>query len=119
MHTGGNYVYTISRYTGSSTNIFSDITLSSQSDSIFFVRDDTRNVLCVILGDELRLYSIVNGELIAAYNSTQLGGVPYDMAITNSNTNRSSSSNGGCEISGAGMILFFAFSGMLHGRRKI
>ena len=116
---GENYIYTISHYTGG-INAFSDIVLNSQDDFFKMLRDDTKNVLAVMTRDSLRIFNTSSGNLIASYSSSQLGGNPFDFAVTNSTLkNENSSSNSGCEISISGMILLLACTKFFHGRKMI
>ena len=101
----GNYVNTISHYTGSINN-FSNVVLNSTSSTLQLIRDDTYNVLGVISGTGINLYNMSDGTLINTFTSSELGGNPVSMAITNSRINTSNKkNNSGCEVSGLGMIL--------------
>ena len=115
----GKYINTLSHYSTSTTNPFSTVSVNATSSNVQLIRDDTYNVLGMITGEELRLYNMSNGNLIGSYSSSSLGGVPYQMAITNSTSGsaKKSNNNSGCEISGAGIILLLACAGIIKHRR--
>ena len=72
-----------------------------------FVRDKDNGIIAAIVGDELLLYRMDSGILIGEYDSSELGGIPVQIAasVVTGKDNKSSS---GCSVAGMGMLLILA-----------
>ena len=77
--------------------------------------DENNSMLMAILGDSILIYDMRYNDLLAEYDSTQLGGRPVNIALSYVNGDDGKTSSG-CN-SGMGMIMFLACACVILKRR--
>ena len=73
------------------------------------VYDYANGIMSAIMAEKIFIYSSTGDALLASFDSSALGGIPENIAITEivtSSNYSSKSSSGGCNITGAGLVLF-------------
>ena len=77
-------------------------------DKAYIAKDSNYDVLGVIMGDEISIIGMENGNVIAKYTSADLGSnLPISIAAS-STTGNSADTSSGCMIGGAGLALMAA-----------
>ena len=104
VQSGDTYTTALKHYSSGEV-----ITLSTgdTGSSCRLLRDDENNILAAITGSRILVYNMKNDTLIGEYGRALLGGLPVDIAISHVKGEESSSNNG-CDVAGAGVIMILA-----------
>lgn len=82
------------------------------------LNDEDGGIIAAITGSKILLYEAQTGNLIAEHDSTALEGMPLSLAVTYAPDDYDDYSDNSCNITGLGMILMMACSGMIPAFRK-
>lgn len=95
----------------------SRVLLNETGENCQLLRETNHNLLAILVGEKILLYRISDNVLIAEFNTTALGGMPSNIAMSTVDVEDSSSSSG-CNSMNVGMIsVIVIFAGMIFRRR--
>ena len=69
------------------------------------MRDSDKNVLAIMTGEGISFFDIQSGRNLRNFTASELGGRPFGMVMSSVSGYDSSSSSGGCQASGAGVLV--------------
>lgn len=69
------------------------------------VRDNDYNILAAMIGDSIYLYDMEKNEFLDSFDSSSLGGIPLNIAVSKAEYDNGSSSSSNCNVSCAGAVL--------------
>ena len=104
----GVYINSLWHFNGASSELIN--TQQSSNSHCQLVYDYANGIMSAIMAEKIFIYSSTGDALLASFDSAALGGIPENIAITeivtSSNYSSKSSRSGGCNITGAGLVLF-------------
>lgn len=103
----GNYTNSLWHFNGLTAELLN--TQQSSNSHCKLIYDYENGIMAAIMAEKIFIYSSTGDALLATFDSAALGGTPENVAITTviTSTNYSSKSNrSGCNITGAGLVLF-------------
>mgnify|MGYP006873133440 CR=1 FL=1 len=103
MQSGDTYTTTLKHY-ASDTKAVTTLRTETGTGTCQLVRDSDNSILTAITGDKILMYSMKDDSLLGEYGSSELGGVPTNIAISSVSGDDGKTSSG-CDVSGGGILL--------------
>ena len=111
----GVYTTTLNHYSYGE-GMISMLYTTTEGRTCRLLRDRSSGIVSAIVGDKILLYKMNRDTLIGEYDSSELGGVPVQIALTSVPGDNGSNSSG-CSLSGIGMMMIF-LAGVIVSRKK-
>ena len=100
------YTFTVTNIQNSSLRTkFARREILSNYPYIKMMRDRDKNVLAIMTGEGISFFDIQSGRNLRNFTASELGGRPFGMVMSSVSGYDSSSSSGGCQASGAGVLV--------------
>ena len=103
-----NGIYTTSLWHYNEVNSNLLATVQSENEKCQLAYDNDYQIMSALMGEKIFIYSSTGDTLLASFDSETLGGIPVNISMSTviTSTKTESSSSSGCNITGAGLVLF-------------